>query len=122
MVAATSSTRAMVTPALERLGIADYLDGLFTSSEIGDSKHQPTIFHAARKALGAPLSSTYVFEDSPYALITAKRAGFRTVGIYEAARTEDAATMEAEADLFLHTWEDAIRIPLKATPADKGRL
>lgn len=48
MAAATSSPRAHVTRALERLGLLGYLSAIFTTGEVGKSKHQPDIYHWQR--------------------------------------------------------------------------
>ena len=52
MAAATSSPRAHVTAALDRLGLLPYLNAVFTTGEVGGSKHEPVIYHLAAEALG----------------------------------------------------------------------
>ena len=76
LAAATSSPREHVTRALERLGLLGYFTRLFTTAEVGVSKHEPTIYLLAAEALHAAPAETLVFEDSLYALKTAKAAGF----------------------------------------------
>ncbi|MBQ9115919.1 MAG: HAD-IA family hydrolase, partial [Clostridia bacterium] len=46
-------------------------------------KDKPDIYIAAQKALGLNTEDICVFEDSYVALETAKKAGFKTVGIYD---------------------------------------
>ncbi len=72
---------AHVTAALDRLGLLPYLKAVFTTGEVGVSKHEPVIYNLAAEALGTAPAETLVFEDSLYALKTAKTAGFRTVGV-----------------------------------------
>ena len=84
LAAATSSPREHVTRALERLGLLVYFTRLFTTAEVGVSKHEPTIYLLAAEALHAAPAETLVFEDSLYALKTAKAAGFYTIGVYDA--------------------------------------
>ena len=84
LAAATSSPREHVTRALERLGLLGYFTRLFTTAEVGVSKHEPTIYLLAAEALHAAPAETLVFEDSLYALKTAKAAGFYTIGVYDA--------------------------------------
>ena len=81
MVAATSSPRIHVEKALARNGISDYLDKIFTNSEIGVSKHSADIYNLAAEYIGFKPEEILVFEDSLYALKTAKAAGFVTVGV-----------------------------------------
>ena len=88
LAAATSSPREHVTRALERLGLLGYFTRLFTTAEVGVSKHEPTIYLLAAEALHAAPAETLVFEDSLYALKTAKAAGFYTIGVYQILRCQ----------------------------------
>ena len=82
MAAATSSPRTHVTRALERLGLLPYLQAVFTTGEVGVSKHEPAIYHRAAERLGTAPEETLVFEDSLYALKTARAAGYCTAVSY----------------------------------------
>ena len=98
---ATSSPRAFVEKALRRNGIFQYFEGrIFTTGELGTSKHTPEIYLAAAEALGTAPAETLVFEDSLYALRTAKAAGFRTVGVYDADGEPDQEGLKEEADVY----------------------
>ena len=101
MAAATSSPRGHVTHALQRLGLLGYFAQIFTTGEVGVSKHEPTIYLLAAQALGSAPGETTVFEDSLYALKTAKAAGFYTVGVYDADGESDQAGLKAAADLYV---------------------
>ena len=101
MAAATSSPRAHVTAALERLGLLPYLQAVFTTGEVGVSKHEPVIYHLAAEALGTAPAETLVFEDSLYALKTAKTADFRTVGVLDAHGETDQAGLNRAAEVYL---------------------
>ena len=101
MAAATSSPRAHVTRALDRLGLLSYLQAVFTTGEVGGSKHEPVIYHLAAERLGTTPAETLVFEDSLYALKTAQAAGYRTVGVFDANGEEDQAGMKAAAEVYL---------------------
>ena len=101
MAAATSSPRAHVTRALDRLGLLPYLQAVFTTGEVGVSKHEPAIYHLAAKTLGTAPAETLVFEDSLYALKTAKAAGYRTVGVFDANGEADQAGLKAAAEVYL---------------------
>ena len=81
MIAATSSPREHVTKALQRNGLYDYLQQIYTTGEVGVSKHEPVIYQLAANSLGTKPEETLVFEDSLYALKTAKNAGFRAIGV-----------------------------------------
>ncbi len=101
MAAATSSPRAHVTRALDRLGLLPYLQAVFTTGEVGVSKHEPAIYHLAAERLGTAPAETLVFEDSLYALKTARAAGYRTVGVFDADGEEDQAGLKDAAEAYL---------------------
>ena len=101
MAAATSSPRTHVTRALERLGLLPYLQAVFTTGEVGVSKHEPAIYHLAAERLGTAPEETLVFEDSLYALKTARAAGYCTVGVFDVHGEEDQAGLKATAEVYL---------------------
>ena len=61
MAAATSSPREHVTAALDRLGLLPHLKAVFTTGEVGVSKHEPVIYHLAAEALGTAPAETLIF-------------------------------------------------------------
>ena len=73
---ATATDRYMAQAALERGGVWGLFDVTLTCSEVGQGKHAPAIFEEALRRLGTARESTWVFEDSLYAVKTAKAAGF----------------------------------------------
>ena len=93
--------RNHVERALTRLGLRPYLKTILTTTEIGESKHAPTIYHRAAVALGTVPAETLVFEDSLYAMQTAKAAGYRTVGVYDGQGEPDQAGLRQAAEVYL---------------------
>lgn len=103
---ATSGDRANAEAALKRLNVLQYFRGVFTCSEIGSSKSQPDIYYAAALQMDTEPSETWVFEDALHAICTAKKAGFRTVGIYDRASSRDLAQIWKTADIYLPEFID----------------
>ena len=101
MIAATSSPREHVTKALQRSGLYDYLQQIYTTGEVGVSKHEPMIYQLAANSLGTKPEETLVFEDSLYALKTAKNAGFRAIGVYDADGETDQEGVRQTGELYL---------------------
>ena len=99
LAAATSSPRE---------GLLGYFTRLFTTAEVGVSKHEPTIYLLAAEALHAAPAETLVFEDSLYALKTAKAAGFYTIGVYDADGETDQAGLQKAADLYVRDLHEAV--------------
>ena len=101
MTAATSSPRIHVEKALERNGMLCFIDKLFTNTEVGESKHEPKIYNQAAAFLGTKPCETLVFEDSLYALKTAKDAGFVTIGVYDIKGEPDQEGVKNTGDHYV---------------------
>lgn len=97
---ATSSPREHICRALERNGLLSFFDKIYTTSEIGESKHSPRVYLTAAEALGTEPSRTLVVEDSLYALQTAGNAGFLTASIYDALGEPDQEQMKKDAYIY----------------------
>ncbi len=101
ITAATSSPREHVEAALERNDLLPYVERIFTSSEIGSSKHSPEIYDAATAYMGLERRNVCVLEDSFYALRTAARAGYYTIGVYDENGEPDQRGLEESADIYV---------------------
>ncbi|SDJ05296.1 haloacid dehalogenase superfamily, subfamily IA, variant 3 with third motif having DD or ED [Lachnospiraceae bacterium G41] len=108
MAAATSSPRTHIEKALSRNGLLGYIEIIYTTSEVGVSKHSPDIYNLAADFLKTKREETLVFEDSLYALNTAKEAGFVTVGVFDEKGESNQAELENQADLYLKKLDDFI--------------
>lgn len=101
VAAATSGPREYQETALKRNGLYEYIQKIYTTSELGESKHSPLIYNTAAAYLNTAPHETLVFEDSLYALKTAKAAGFVTVGIADKFGECDQDGMRKTADIYL---------------------
>lgn len=106
MVIATSSVREHIEAAFRRLEIDQYFDAVFTCSEVGEGKKRPLIYQKAAQYLREKPEEIYVFEDALYALITAKKAGFCTVGVYDRFSESEQEQLKDEADIYLSDMTD----------------
>lgn len=95
---ATASQTAGVTAALDRLGILPFVDLLTSCTEIGKSKEHPDIFLRCAQEFDAAPEECVVFEDSAYAMETAKAAGFPVVAVEDASARTLRARIQGVAD------------------------
>jgi HAD superfamily hydrolase (TIGR01509 family) len=86
--------------ALSRLGVLDLFSAVLVCSELDCDKTEPTVYRAAAELFGTKKEETAVFEDSLYALMTAKNDGFYTVAVRDDAEPDQSAMMK-EADIYL---------------------
>ena len=108
ITAATSSPREHVTRALARNGLLPFFEKIYTTSEMVTSKHAPDIYNAAAAFMGTQPSETAVFEDSLYALKTAKAAGYKAVGVFDAHGESDQDEMRRTADVYITRLAEAV--------------
>ncbi len=107
---ATATARHLVEPALKRLGIAAHFEFILTTDEIGVGKHEPDIYLEALRLLDCSLKETVVFEDALYAVITAKKAGFRVVAVADGEAEKHRHLVLEAADVFVERIGDAAKL------------
>ena len=108
MCVATSNKKALAEASLKAKGIMDYLEFVITSDEVGGGKETPEIFLKAAERLGAVPSETAVFEDSIHAVLSAKSAGFKVIGIYDPLCPEEFAEIEENADRTIKSFKELL--------------
>jgi HAD superfamily hydrolase (TIGR01509 family) len=106
MTAATSSDRCLIEKAMVRLEILTLFDRIFTSSEVGAGKSKPDIYLAAKRYMDTEISGTWVFEDALHAVRTAKNAGFRIAGVYDASGLDAEKEIREISDIYLYDLTD----------------
>ncbi|MBU5405478.1 HAD family phosphatase [Paraeggerthella hongkongensis] len=83
MTVASSSPQLYLQAGLERCGFAPYFDAIVSVDDVNASKREPAVWDRARELMGTPRSFTWGMEDSVYAVHTLRKAGYRTLGIYD---------------------------------------
>lgn len=106
MIVATVTDRPLVEAGLLRHGLLDFFEGIVTAAEVGEGKTSPRIFLEAAKRIKRKPEETLVFEDALHALKTAGKAGFVTVGVYDAYSEEKQAELEQAARIYLKDYRD----------------
>lgn len=106
MVVASSTTTSLVKEALAYHGLLDYFMDILYTGDVGVDKTQPDIYFAAREVLDTPLDETWVFEDAPFGVSTAYKAGFPTVCLFNDHDGRDENFMRANCDVFVHGYPE----------------
>lgn len=86
---ATANYPALAKAAVDRLGLSSRIQFLITESEIGAGKTTPEIYHEGARRLGLGKRQILVAEDALHGILTAKKAGFFTAGVYDPATTSE---------------------------------
>lgn len=101
----TGNDRMVFTPALQRLGILDLFDAIYTCSETGKNKYDPTLFLSVAHEMALSPSAVWVFEDALHALETAGQAGFVTVAVQDAFSRDRQQDLLRTSDHYIETFE-----------------
>ena len=105
----TASPHKRVDPCLERNGVLDLFDHVFSCDDFGMTKSNPQIYIAAVNRIGSKASETLFFDDNLTAVKTAKQAGLRTVGVYDDSSKDDRDRFKEAADLYVESLDMLIR-------------
>lgn len=106
LIIATATDAKMAKAALIRNGIWEDFAGMITCEEAGAGKTSPTIFELARQRLETKKEETWVFEDSLYAVKTAKEAGFSVCSIYDAYSRANMEAIKACSDIYVKDFSE----------------
>lgn len=104
-VVATATDKSIMEPTLERLGLAEYFEAVFSTKDTGISKHDPHIYNLARDFLGAK-DDLFIFEDAAYAIDTAKKAGYRIVAVEDYSAERDREHIKKIADYYVSAYSE----------------
>ena len=106
MCVATATDRYMVEAALKHNGIYEYFSDILTCTEVGFGKDSPIIFEKALEGLGTVKEETLVFEDAFHAIETAKKAGFKVVGIFDKYSINEQSKIKETADYYVNSFDN----------------
>lgn len=102
---ATASDRYQVETALASAGIDNFIERIFTCTELHTGKHEPLIFNVAREFMGTDIAASWVFEDARHAAETARRAGYKVCAVYDPSEP-DQSGLRAAADIYIKSFEE----------------
>lgn len=98
---ATVTDEYLVIPLLERLKIKDYFKFVQTERNSNTSKTSRMFYDIALEKLGKEKDKVWVFEDALYAIESAKRAGFKVVGVKDDSNSDQLKEIEKVSDIYI---------------------
>ena len=112
MIIASSTPVRELGCALATHGLDGYFKDVVSTEDVGGrDKEFPDVYLEAARRLGTPRETTWVFEDAPFGVRTARRAGFAVVGLmndHDGRREEDVRPW---CDVFAHGFAE-LSVPL----------
>ena len=91
----------MLDACLVRLGVFDLFDNVWSCEDFGTTKSDPQIYAEAARRIGCPVEDIWFLDDNPGADRTAKQAGMRVCGVYDASSAEYTEEMKRICDAYI---------------------
>ena len=102
----TASPHAMLDPCLKRLGMYDLFTHVWSCDDFGLTKADPKIYHMAAARIGRPVEEIWFLDDNLGADTTAKAAGKRVCGVYDASSAEYMQEMKRVCDAYIEDFSE----------------
>jgi len=102
----TASPHAMLDPCLKRLGMYDLFTHVWSCDDFGLTKADPKIYHMAAARIGRPVEEIWFLDDNLGADTTAKAAGMRVCGVYDASSAEYMQEMKRVCDAYIEDFSE----------------
>ena len=102
----SSTPTMLLRQALSDHDLLGYFDELVFVGDVGRGKEFSDAYVAAGRRLGTPREDTWVFEDAPFGVRSAVRAGFPTVAIVNDHDGRDEDFMGQWATVVAHSYDE----------------
>jgi HAD superfamily hydrolase (TIGR01509 family) len=100
---ATSNFKDLAVDVLRNNDILQYFDEIVTTCEVPRDKSFPDVFLETARRLGVSPSQCIVFEDTISAVLGARQASMKVIGVYDSYGT---CTPDELAEVTEHLIED----------------
>lgn len=105
---ATSNSQMLLEASLKNNGVLQYFDVITTTDEVARGKNFPDIYLLTAKRLGVTSEECIVFEDILPAVMGAKAAGMKVVGVFDEYSKHQKIDIINTADYFINEYKDII--------------
>ena len=106
----TASPHSMLDPCLKRLGIFELFDNVWSCDDFGTTKADPEIYRAAAERIGAEVGDILFLDDNFNADRTAKVAGMRVCGVFDASSAEYEESIRKISDHYIRDFSELLSI------------
>ncbi len=100
---ATATGEPALEAVLEKYNMLHYFDVILSTYTVGAAKTEPKVYDVVLDALGTDKETTWIFEDALYAATTAKKNGYKVVGIYDKSE-EKTDELKELVDVYIHNY------------------
>lgn len=100
----SAGAHRMMDACMERLGITDLFDHVWTCEDMGYKKSEIEIYQKAAELLGVSAEQIAFFDDNIVALSRAKEAGFYVVGVYDDSGKDFVEEMKEVGKKYIYSF------------------
>ena len=102
----TSSPHKMLDVCLKRLGLYDLFDNVLSSDDFSFTKSEPEIYYETVRRIGADIGDCVFLDDNYNAVSAAKKAGLKTIGVYDETSAEFEGEMRQICDRYIKDFSE----------------
>ena len=104
----TASPHLYVDPCLQRLGVYDLFEKVWTIDDFGMTKAQTEIYQEAANRLEAAIENCTMVDDNYTAIATAQKAGMQTLAVYDASSAASEEALSKLADRYIYDFKEVL--------------
>lgn len=98
----TASPHITLDACLKRLGIFELFDNVWSCDDFNTTKADPEIYRKAADRLGVSAGEVLFLDDNYNADLTAKTAGMKVCGVYDASSAEYVEEIKLVCDKYIY--------------------
>lgn len=103
----TASPHKFIDPCLERCNAFDFFDEIWSIEDFGTmKKNMVEIYLECAKRLNCSVNEIVFFDDNIVALQTAKKAGCKTVGVFDKTSEEFLEEIKKTVDKYIFSFKE----------------
>ncbi len=102
----TASPHRMLDVCMERLGMRELFDNIWSCEDFSMTKSEVAIYHAVSDCLQTQVEDCIFFDDNFCALQTAKNAGMATVGVFDESSAEYETEIRKIVDKYIYCFAE----------------
>lgn len=102
----TASPHSVLDKCLQRVGLYDLFDEVWSCDDFATTKADPQIYVRAAAKLGKRVEECMFVDDNVGAVSTAKQAGMIAVGIYDDSSKDLVEEMTAVSDIYIYDFSE----------------
>ena len=102
----TASPHITLDACLKRLGLWELFDNIWSCDDFNTTKADPQIYVRAAEKMNLAVDEVLFLDDNLSADQTAKSAGMKVCGVYDASSRDYVAQMKAANDFYIYDFKE----------------